>query len=393
MARMNSGFDKQKLMRGFRSFAAITVAAFVLLGILTTDTSTWRGLAQLRPLALPMVIALVFISWFTTALKVQILANSIGSRVGVWACFRAHMANMFLSAVTPFQTGGGAAQIYVLWREGLSISRATAASLVGALITIVFLFFTGIAVLLLRPSLVENVAVRVVTVFVIAVFAVVFFLFWVAFFRPQLASWVVRTGARIVEKVPFLPKDKVWRLHDRFAQELTDLVAYLRSYLTEGRTAFLKAIPLGAISIVANCMIAYAIMFGMRLNRDPGEVLLAQALIYFIVYFSPSPGGSGVAEAGGASLMAALIPTQQIAVYVVLWRFFTYLSGVGFGSIVIIGILRRQETTAIEDVPPPVPAPSLTGAASAPEIAASMSSSPSSDPTLMAKDPVAGTRE
>jgi len=47
----------------------------------------------------------------------------------------------------------------------------TTSDKLGALITIVFLFFTGIAVLLLRPSLVENVAVRVVTVFVIAVVA------------------------------------------------------------------------------------------------------------------------------------------------------------------------------------------------------------------------------
>ncbi len=294
----------------------------------------------MRPFALPLVLGLVFISWFANAVKIRILADGIGSRISVWSCFRAHMANLFLSAVTPFQTGGGAAQIYVLWREGLSVSRATAASLAGALITIVFLFSGGVAVLVIRPGLAENIAVRVVTIFVITVFCFAFFLFWVGFFKPQWVSGIVRVAARVAERVPFVPKDRVREFHDWFSQELADLIAYLRIYLTDRLGVLLKAAPLGGISILANCLIAYAIMFGMRISRDPGEVLMAQMLIYFIVYFSPSPGGSGVAEAGGASLMAALIPLQQLCVYIVLWRFFSYLLGVGLGAVVIMGLLR-----------------------------------------------------
>jgi len=353
---MDSGLEGRKLVRGFRTFAVITVIAFVLLGALTMDKATWRSLTHLRLEALFMVLGLVFVSWYTTALKIRVLASGIGSRIGVWDCFRAHLANMFLSAVTPFQTGGGAAQIYVLWRHGLSISRATAASLIGALITIVTLFLTGVVVLVLRPGLVENLAVRMITGFVIGVFSFVFFLFWVAFFKPVWAAKVVRAGASVLARVPLLPRDRVWRLHDRFSQELNDLIGYLRSLMVTSRGSLARALPLGILSIVANCLIAYAVLYGMGVHRDPVEVLLAQALIYFIIYFSPSPGGSGIAEAGGASLMAALVPTHQLAVYVVLWRFFSYLLGVGLGAVVIVALLRRPARAQDLDVEPaPVP--------------------------------------
>ncbi len=338
---MDSRLESRKLIRGFRTFAVITIATFVLLGALTTDEKTWRSLVHLRPEALLLVLGLVFVSWYTTALKIRILASRIGSEIGVWNCFRAHLANMFLSAVTPFQTGGGPAQIYVLWRYGLSISRATAASLIGALITIVTLFLAGVVVLFLRPDLVENLAVRMITVFVIGVFGLVFFLFWIALFKPSWASKVVRAAASVLARVPLIPAERVWRLHDRFSRELTDLIGYLRSYMVEGRGALARALPLGIVSIIANCLIAYTVLYGMGIRRDPVEVLLAQVLIYFIIYFSPSPGGSGVAEAGGASLMAALVPTHQLAVYVVLWRFFSYLLGVGLGALFIVALLRR----------------------------------------------------
>lgn len=350
---MSFELERRKLFRGFRSFAIITVVAFVLLGVLTTDRSSWDDLARLRPAALPLLLSLVFVSWFATALKVQILASGIGSRIGVWSCFRAHLANMFLSAVTPFQTGGGPVQVYVLWREGLSISRASAASLIGALITVLTLFFSGIVVLLSRPSLVENLAVRMVTGLVIVVFGAVLFLFWVGFFKPAWVAGIVRGMAAVVARAPLTPASRVWRVHDRLAQELADLIRYLRSYLTESRGAFALAVPLGVISVLANYFIAHAVLFGMRISRDPLEVLLAQILIYFIIYFSPSPGGSGVAEAGGASLMAALVPTHQLAVYVVLWRLFSYLIGVGLGAFVVVALLRgRSGEPAVSAVGP-----------------------------------------
>jgi len=350
---MDSGLERRRLIRGFRTFAVITLIAFVLLGVLTTDGSTWRSLVHLRPEALLMVLGLVFISWYTTALKVRILAVGIGARIGVWDCFRAHLANMFLSAVTPFQTGGGAAQIYVLVRRGLSISQATAASLIGALITIVTLFLSGVVVLFLRPDLVENLAIRMITGFVIGVFGLVFFLFWVALFKPVWASKVVRAGAVLLALVPFVPKDRVWRLHDRFAQELTLLTGYLRSYVARGRGALAQAIPLGVLSIIANCLIAYAVLYGLGIHRNPAEVLLVQVLIYFIIYFSPSPGGSGVAEAGGASLMASLVPTHQLAIYVLVWRFFSYLLGVGLGALVLAALLRHPVGIPEEQIEDP----------------------------------------
>lgn len=44
-------------------------------------------------------------------------------------------------------------------------------------------------------------------------------------------------------------------------------------------------------------------------------------LINLVIYFSPTPGGSGIAEAGFVVLFANLLPEGVEGIMAVLWRF------------------------------------------------------------------------
>ena len=48
-----------------------------------------------------------------------------------------------------------------------------------------------------------------------------------------------------------------------------------------------------------------------------------QMALIFLVFFAPTPGGAGIAEAASLSLMAAVVPVGFAPYYNLLWRFAT----------------------------------------------------------------------
>lgn len=54
------------------------------------------------------------------------------------------------------------------------------------------------------------------------------------------------------------------------------------------------------------------------------EAYIMQTLIYLVLPFFPTPGASGVAELGVASLFIAFIPGNYLGIVVFGWRFFTF---------------------------------------------------------------------
>ena len=59
----------------------------------------------------------------------------------------------------------------------------------------------------------------------------------------------------------------------------------------------------------------------------------------FILYFVPTPGGSGVAEGGGAAIFSLLVPWNLAGVMAITWRFFTEYLSIAMGALVAVRIL------------------------------------------------------
>jgi len=73
-------------------------------------------------------------------------------------------------------------------------------------------------------------------------------------------------------------------------------------------------------------------------------VFLAQFILNFIVYFSPTPGGSGVAEFCAYGIMKLVAGgDDKTAIYVLIWRFFTNFLGVGLGGLIVLTLFRKEK--------------------------------------------------
>jgi uncharacterized protein (TIRG00374 family) len=101
----------------------------------------------------------------------------------------------------------------------------------------------------------------------------------------------------------------------------------------------------------ANRLLAgYVVLRMLGIHAPFVDVLLLQTFIVFLLYFAPTPGGSGVAELLSAAVMSIYVPRELTPSYILLWRIVVSYLTVGFGSFVFWQWLRGAETKADVDL-------------------------------------------
>jgi uncharacterized protein (TIRG00374 family) len=93
----------------------------------------------------------------------------------------------------------------------------------------------------------------------------------------------------------------------------------------------------------ANKLLAgYVVLRALHIEAQFADVLALQTLITFLLYFAPTPGGSGVAELMSAAVMSIYVPAELIPSYTILWRLVVSYLTMGVGSAVFWYMLRRR---------------------------------------------------
>lgn len=246
----------------------------------------------------------------------------------------ADSANMGLAMITPSQTGGGPAQIYLLHRAGVRVSTALTVSLVGFFGTLVGLLGMGLYSVFFggagqRAGALFSVAVWTVT---ISVTVMLFAAFVPAFFRAPIAG-CSRIWARFTGKEHRLME---WRESDNgpvvdhmgpIAAKLAYLLYAYRAdvgqFLKRGKRVFLLVVLFTGAFLLARCLMAFLVVRFFGIEVGFGQVLEIQVALIFIVYFAPTPGGAGIAEGASFVAMAAIVPGFVAPFYNLVWRFTT----------------------------------------------------------------------
>jgi uncharacterized membrane protein YbhN (UPF0104 family) len=70
----------------------------------------------------------------------------------------------------------------------------------------------------------------------------------------------------------------------------------------------------------------------------------------FLLYFAPTPGGSGLAEILSAAVMSIYVPRELTPSYILLWRIIVSYLTVGFGSFVFWRLIRSADAEVEPDL-------------------------------------------
>jgi hypothetical protein len=346
---MEIGGKRISIARGLELFLGITVLSITLFFVFM-GREMLRYFVSLRLSYALLGAVLAFLMWCSSAMKFHLLLRGVGERISFWKSFQAFMANLFMGAITPSQTGGGLAQIYLLNRAGVPVGKAFIACTTGAGFTILALFSSAVVILILNHSFIFQLGYLLRTSLI---FAAILFLFFLSLY--VLAIVRMKLFKRIFGHA-FLFIGKALRLKRRITytkkmlKTLEMFSESIRLYATTHARLTLLALLFGYISLGIYCLMASVILSGLGLSHSVLNVVLIQILLSFIAYFSPSPGASGIAEGGSYLLMSGIVTNSAMrGAYTLLWRFFTNYIGVTVGGLLFMYALNSSKRRSQKD--------------------------------------------
>ncbi len=341
---------KKRMRRGLQLFTLLSLSSLVVIFVVTHSHITVAAIRKMSPVWLLAALPFILVDWLAGGYRILIFSRVFHAPIRLKTCIKANLANYFMAAVTPSQTGGGPAQIYVLYAGGMPGVEATSASLMTFFCTTFFLIAAAGFTFGLRGTvpLPGKLMTRLFDVGLIFFFAVAVLmvaaiafpglyrgigkLFFVVLARLRRKDYF-RAGSRVNRAL-----DNVNRIHEQ-----------LIHYLQKQWHIFILGVLLSGVCFFCKFAIAYVIVRSFSVQASFAEVALLQMVIILILYFFPSPGGSGAAELSAAALMTSVVSEAYIPFYVVLWRILTTYISVGVGGLVLLHELGKREEVEVED--------------------------------------------
>jgi len=327
------------IRRGLLIFSAITLSALAVIFILTHSSDTIQALANFNMGFLHIILALLAFDTFLGAYRNHVFMRRLDPAVTFLTSLRANLANTFVGAITPSQGGGGPAQFYIYHSRGGSIGQAVFVAAFNYLSTLI-VFITGaiVALLILSGRFGNRYTGVIILCFVI--FIIEFILIVLALARPCLFTRLLNRVTSIVSRrFPGAGK-KLEKFTMRISAEVESFRDSGRLFMKGNRMMFPLSLLLTLILYVNKYLMGYMVLRGLGVDCDLMTVLAIQSLLMCIVYFSPSPGGSGIAELSIAALMSAIVPESKLGLFSMLQRFFLLYLPLLLGSIVVFRELR-----------------------------------------------------
>ena len=273
----------------------------------TIDLKALASLDHFKLSSLILAALALIVGLFFDGRRLQRLVKMIGYDLSLQAVLRVIFSNYFMALLTPGASGGAVAQVLILKSYGIPLMEATPIVLVRTIFSILFL-------IVMLPLVVWQTDVTIpyisqgmlLTLSFLAVFSLLLVLYLLQ--TKFVRSLIYQLGNRLHKTSPKSLLIKLDRLNEGFG------LLYKHP-----RDSFLVFIESG-LSLLALYCIGPALMFAFT-GDLPLVILLGYMIVLnLILYFAPTPGGTGVAEGLFIVLFGAFVPTGTIGLIAVAWR-------------------------------------------------------------------------
>jgi uncharacterized protein (TIRG00374 family) len=123
----------------------------------------------------------------------------------------------------------------------------------------------------------------------------------------------------------------------------------VKAFLTvRGWLALALAVLLSGLAHANKLLAGFVVLRMLGIHAHFVDVFLLQTLITFLLYFAPTPGGSGLAELLSAAVMSIYVPRELTPSYILLWRIVVSYLTVAVGSYVFWQWLKMAEDKALQ---------------------------------------------
>ena len=358
---MQAPMSRENMIRGIILFTLFTLVG-LFLSFVWSGTQDIKSEAEaLKQVFLDMryeflliVCVCMFVDWLCAGLRFHIFIKIVTPTMKFRNSFRAILATICVSAITPFQTGG-VGHLYIYARSGAPLSGAITAGIAAFLSTLVVLILSAGGILLLDPSSIP-VETTWISLLSFLIFGLVFIVFLLLLLKPEIIlrffHWLCEhVGRRFTSIAPFLERAKL-----KVEQLTTEHKSFATTLLRNHKWTCVLSLLLTCGFLGARIAGGYFVIKAFSSDISLWDLCVVEMLYNFGVLFAPTPGASGFAEVGKSLLMKNLIRKELITPFVLLTRFFTVYCAVVFGGIVIAlqiaKDLRISKKGVVEDAMP-----------------------------------------
>ncbi len=318
---------------GITVFVVATLLGFGALFLITQDL---RGSIDgfrnfdLR-WALP-ALALASMDWFGSGVRIWLLTRPLGIRLSYLKCAQIGGVSAALAYLTPSGTGGGPALLYGLVRNGVSLGRTVATNFASVIVNLTFLSLAGFAAWFFGAAgAIEDIQLPVANISAATLFE------WSALGFAGVGTLVI-----ILAAAPRLPRLLLLRLFGRtprvrrILKVLQELHGSLIIYGRKGKLALALAVLSNGLQFGSRFVLGWVILRGFGVDAGFWNVVTLHILLQFLLYFMPTPSGSGVGEMLAPALMSPFLEERLLVAYTAVWRFFlNYLTILLGGSLLV----------------------------------------------------------
>ncbi len=344
---MQTRFDRAAIRKGLNIFFGLSIASIAIIFIFTDREKALSAFSEVRPGYLALALLLAAADVLGGGLRLYLLTRRLANPVTFWANVKAALANVSMGAMTPSQMGGGPAQVFILYKNGLNLVEAMSASLMTFVVTIVFFVLAAGTITFLGVNTsIGDATVRHLFRYGVNAFMIFGIMFITFIAKPVLLQkvtrWVFNFLSLFRRRHLLRPGGRA----NRILEAANEIHSINLRYLKNGMFTLFLSVLLTAFIFGCKCFVAYFIVRGLGVSAGVWEVVSIQILILLAVYFFPTPGGTGAAELGSAVLMANVLPLGLLMVYVVLWRVVVMYLAVVMGAAVMLRALGQDTLVA-----------------------------------------------
>lgn len=281
--------------------------------------------------ALP-ALALASMDWFGSGLRIWLLTRPLGARISYLRCAQIGGVSAALAYLTPSGTGGGPALLYGLLRSGLSLGRTVAANFASVIVNLTFLSLAGFGAWYFgAAAAIEDIRLPVAGLSAARLFE------WSALGFASVGTIVILLAA-----APRLPRMLLLKLFGptrrvrKILRVLQELHGSLIIYARKGKLVLFLAVLSNVLQFGGRFVLGWVILRGFGVDAGFWNVVTLHILLQFLLYFMPTPSGSGVGEMLAPALMSPFLEDRFLVAYTAVWRFFlNYLTIFAGGTVLV----------------------------------------------------------
>lgn len=325
-SKRKPGLDAGKVLRGLKITIGLSLLFSAIVILATFDKDVFlKAVNSLTPLIILEVLILLTINFLAAGMEVKIMINATGNRISLFEGVKSFLVSSFASNVTPMATGGGPFQIYYLHKRGINLGQATMVVLAKFVLRSFYFTFSSIFFMIFFNEFISPGAVPdnlfylcIGLGFLIAIAIIAFCL------SPKLIDYLLKCLFRF-ERVRKLVKRnyRLKRLLVRGRKELQEFHHSLELLAQHKRSVFLAACCT-FLYWTSLFLVVPVILKGLGYEPNFLQSYIMLTIFNLIIPYMPTPGASGMAELGFASIFVSFIPRGIIGLVTFLWRFISF---------------------------------------------------------------------